>query len=208
MKASPSPLARIIADCSQRQDCPSNRRPHSRLRGRHPVSTAQGELRSVAGSAPQDRLNTFILLVSGRAHSGREHRLDPNPSPPPFPGLRAAKQWGAPSGGSGRPTVHSPDRAAISLRKALPRDRSVSSALLTLARRSEFRDGPTRLVLSYLLCLALPPPLLVPRASSVWPRGAPIYIAAHCQRSVTFVRRAGPQSQPREVLSAGMGGAH
>ncbi|KAJ1192775.1 hypothetical protein NDU88_002081 [Pleurodeles waltl] len=181
-------------------------------------------IRCAAGTRSHDNvlpivcLNTFILLVSGRYsefHGGpsqlirsRGHRLAPNPPPPSFPGLRAAKQWRAPSGGSGRPTVHSPDRAANNLKKALPWDRSVSSALLTSGRCSKFRDSLTRLVLSHVLCLTLPLPPLVHRASSVWPRGAPIYIAALCRRSVTFVRGAGPRSRPREVLSAGTGGAH
>ncbi|KAJ1089662.1 hypothetical protein NDU88_002810 [Pleurodeles waltl] len=112
-------------------------------------------------------------------------------------------QRGAPSGGSGHPTVHSPDRAAIILWKVLPRDRTVSTALLTSGRRSEFCHSPIRPVLSHVLCLAPPTPLLVLRATSVWLRGAPIYIAALCRRFVPFVRRAGPQSQSREVLSDG-----
>ncbi|KAJ1134767.1 hypothetical protein NDU88_001214 [Pleurodeles waltl] len=45
--------------------------------GRRPVSTAQGEPRTAEGSAPPVRLNTFILLVSGLAHSG--------PQAPPCP---------------------------------------------------------------------------------------------------------------------------
>ncbi|KAJ1124522.1 hypothetical protein NDU88_002973 [Pleurodeles waltl] len=71
------------------------------------------------------------------AHLEPRSPLSPNPLPPPSPGLRAAKQWGAPSGGLGRSTVHSPDRAVINPRKALPWDRSVSSALLTSGRCSD-----------------------------------------------------------------------
>ncbi|KAJ1213931.1 hypothetical protein NDU88_001560 [Pleurodeles waltl] len=77
-------------------------------------------------------------------------------------------QRGTPSGGSGWPTVHSPDRSSISLWKALPWDRSVSTALLTSGHRSEFCDGPLRPVLSHVLCLVPPTPLLVPRATSMW----------------------------------------
>ncbi|KAJ1082756.1 hypothetical protein NDU88_002921 [Pleurodeles waltl] len=200
------------------------------------------------------------------------------------------------------PSVHNPVQAAISLREALPWDRSVSTALLTSGRRSEFlqQSDPARLgprvlpctadsssgspshecvatrssdlyshtaedpsyfpfggpgcdlslvrsyrpgcrlisstalaprgpgiavcpqrflpwaaapsfcdspilpVLGHVYCLAPPIPLLVLRATSVWPQGAPIYIATLCRRSVFFtVWRAGPRSQSRKVLSAG-----
>ncbi|KAJ1112869.1 hypothetical protein NDU88_001130 [Pleurodeles waltl] len=74
--------------------------------GRHHVSQAQSEPRSVSGGTPQVRRVTFVLLVSGRYsefHGGLvqlirscEHRLVRRP---PLLGLRAAKSRsrGAPS---------------------------------------------------------------------------------------------------------------
>ncbi|KAJ1188025.1 hypothetical protein NDU88_004790 [Pleurodeles waltl] len=195
---------------------------------------------------------------------------------PPCKGERPSSQR--------HPPVHSPVRAAISLWEALPQDRSVSTALLTSGRRSEFlqQSDPARLgprvlprtadfssgspshecvaarssdlyshtlpkirlfssggpgrdpslvmsyrpgrrlisatalapwghgiavcpqrfipraaapsfcdnpilpVLGHVYCLAPPIPLLVLLATSVWPQGAPIYIATLCRRSVFF----------------------
>ncbi|KAJ1202395.1 hypothetical protein NDU88_006195 [Pleurodeles waltl] len=195
---------------------------------------------------------------------------------PPCKGERPSSQR--------HPSFHSPVRAAISLWEALPRDRSVSTALLTSGRSSEFlrQSDPARLgprvlprtadfssgspshecvaarssdlychtlpeirlfssggpgrdpslirsyrpgrrlisstalapwgpgiavrpqrflpraaapsfcdspilpVLGHVYCLAPPIPLLVLLATSVWPQGAPIYIATLCRKSIFF----------------------
>ncbi|KAJ1189858.1 hypothetical protein NDU88_006600 [Pleurodeles waltl] len=157
------------------------------------AGSSRGKPRSVAESAPQVHLSTFILLVSGRYskfHDGlaqliwsRGRRLAPSPPPTPSPVLRAVEQWGAPSGELGRSAVRSLDRAAFGPREALPRDLSFSSALLTSVRCFDFRDGPTWRVLCHVLCFALSLPPLARRASSVWPQIAPNYVAALRQRS-------------------------
>ncbi|KAJ1102063.1 hypothetical protein NDU88_007121 [Pleurodeles waltl] len=131
-------------------------------------------------------------------------------------------------------TFVSPFIAQTELRSSHGERSLGSQCLLSLLSSgcSEFRDGPSRPVLSHMLCLALPPPPLVHLASSMRPRGTLIFLAA-LRRSLSarsaraqaplgasisrpiryfrfgFVARGtGPRTWPCGVLSAGMGDAH
>ncbi|KAJ1206099.1 hypothetical protein NDU88_001509 [Pleurodeles waltl] len=77
---------------------------------------------------------------------------------------------------------------------------------LPRAAAPSYCDSPILPVLGHVYCFAPPVPLLVLRATSVGPRGAPIYVAILCRRSVFFFSRlggVGPRSQSCKVLSVG-----
>ncbi|KAJ1104830.1 hypothetical protein NDU88_002239 [Pleurodeles waltl] len=160
--------------------------PPSQLWGRRPVSAAQGKPRTVAGSAPQVRLSTFILLVSGLVHTGPRAPPRPDTVSSAISGPAGCRAKGSAPPASATPPFIAPFEPRSACGKRFPGIAVCPQRFLPWAAALSFCDSPILPVMGHVYCLAPPISLLVLRATSVWPRGAPIYIATLCQRSVFF----------------------